>query len=78
MTTDEAIKRIEEHKRIHHMEEPQAVFISEALDMAIDALKRQAIMEKHNEVLNEVEKMIVENRLYFKQPTWVDLARRDK
>lgn len=40
MTIEEAIKRIEEHKAIHHMNEPQAVLISEALDMAIDALEQ--------------------------------------
>ena len=40
MTNEEAIARIREHKIIHKMNEPRAIYISEALDMAIKALKR--------------------------------------
>jgi len=36
-----AIKRIEMHRDIHHLHEPQAIYISQSLDMAIEALKKQ-------------------------------------
>ena len=38
MTREEAIRRIWVHNRIHAMREPTAILITEALDMAIDAL----------------------------------------
>ena len=41
MTQDEAIQRIIDHKLVHHLNEPQAVLITEALDMAVDALHLQ-------------------------------------
>lgn len=41
MTTEEAIARIREHKIIHKMNEPRAIYISEALDLAIKALEQQ-------------------------------------
>ena len=41
MTNKEAIARIREHKIIHKMDEPRAIYISEALDMGIKALKNQ-------------------------------------
>ena len=40
MTNEEAIARIREHKIIHKMNEPRAIYISEALDMAIKALEQ--------------------------------------
>lgn len=43
MTNKEAITRIREHKIIHKMDEPRAIYISEALDMAIKALENQKI-----------------------------------
>ena len=39
MTNKEAITRIKDHKIVHKMLEPRAIYISEALDMAINALK---------------------------------------
>lgn len=39
MTREEAIARIKEHKITHKMNEPRAIYISEALDMAIKALE---------------------------------------
>ena len=42
MTREEAIKRIKHHKIVHKMDEPNAIKISEALDMAIEALKTQS------------------------------------
>lgn len=44
MTIDEAIARIREHKIVHKMNEPRAIYISEALDMAIKALEWQKMM----------------------------------
>ena len=41
MTNEEAIARIREHKIIHKMNEPRAIYISEALDLAIKALEQQ-------------------------------------
>lgn len=41
MTNQEAIKRIKVHKEIHLMLEPNALLITEALDMAIKALEQQ-------------------------------------
>lgn len=41
MTREEAIARIIEHKVIHKMNEPRAIYISEALDMAIQALSQE-------------------------------------
>lgn len=47
MTKEEAIERIREHMRVHKMKERQAILISEALDMAIEAL----------ELMDELEQM---------------------
>ena len=41
MTRDEAISRIKDHKVVHKMNEPRAIYISEALDMAIKALEQE-------------------------------------
>ena len=41
MTNQEAIERIERHIIIHGAKEPRAVHITEALNMAIEALKAQ-------------------------------------
>ena len=41
MKIKEAIGRIEVHKEIHFLKEPRAIKITEALNMAIDALKKQ-------------------------------------
>lgn len=41
MTNEEAIARIKEHKGIHKTNEPRAILISEALDMAIAALEKE-------------------------------------
>ena len=45
---EEAIRRIEEHIRIHFAKEyPRAVKITEALNMAVNALKDQANAKSH-------------------------------
>ena len=41
MTREEAIRRIEEHMIYHHMGEYPHIFIGEALEMAISALREQ-------------------------------------
>lgn len=41
MEIKEAIKRIEDHKRIHFRKEPMAIKITEALNMSITALEKQ-------------------------------------
>jgi hypothetical protein len=41
MTREEAIARIKDHKIVHKMNEPRAIYISEALDMAIKALEQE-------------------------------------
>jgi len=42
MEAKEAIRRIEEHNRIHFAEEyPRAIKITEALDIAVNSLKNQ-------------------------------------
>ena len=39
MTNEEAIKRIRDHMEAHKLNEPHAVLINEALEMAIEALE---------------------------------------
>lgn len=38
---NEAIGRIKEHIEVHYDKEPRAIYVSEALYMGIDALKKQ-------------------------------------
>ena len=40
ITRKEVIARIENHKIAHKMNEPRAIYISEALEMAIEALEQ--------------------------------------
>ena len=40
MTNQEAIKHIKRHKIIHRYKEPRAIYVTEALDMAIAALEK--------------------------------------
>lgn len=47
MTREEAIARIKDHKIAHKMNEPRAIYISEALDMAIEALEILEFAEKN-------------------------------
>ena len=41
MTREEAIARIKNYKIAHKMNEPRAIYISEALDMAIESLGQE-------------------------------------
>ena len=47
MSYGEAANRIEDHMMVHHMEESQAIKISEALQMAIEVLRQK---EQENEL----------------------------
>jgi hypothetical protein len=54
MDAKEAIKRIEDHNRVHFAKEyPRAILITEALNMAVEALKKQNPMEHHHTVVCE-------------------------
>lgn len=58
MKIEEAIRRIEDHMRVHRMEEERAVLITEALGMAIEALKEKLEAEKNEPLtMEEPEKM---------------------
>lgn len=46
MTREEAIGRIQEHRRIHSKVEPFTPYLDKAFDMAIEALKEQGEREK--------------------------------
>ena len=47
MTREEAIARIKDHKIVHKMNEPRAIYISEALEQepCEDAISRQAVLD---------------------------------
>jgi hypothetical protein len=51
MAIDEAIRRIDEHNYIHQSKEPRAIKISEALNVAMDTMRRY---EKIKQILKEI------------------------
>lgn len=55
MTPNEAIRRIAEHNEIHSKKERQAILITEAFNMAVEALEKQipkkSIVTKHQYIL---------------------------
>ena len=53
MKPEEAIERINEHIAIHRYNEPHAIRIAEALQMAVDALEKQIPMKPINEPINQ-------------------------
>ena len=58
MKIEEAIRRIEDHMRVHRMEEERAVLITEALGMAIEALKEKLAADKNEPLtFDELRKM---------------------
>ena len=59
MTKEEAAARLEEHKIIHQKNEPMAVYISEALDMAIKVLEQQPCEEviSRQAVLDDISRV---------------------
>ena len=61
MTNKEAITRIKDHKIVHKMDEPRAIYISKALDMAIKALEQEPITEILDKIRAEIEKAVWED-----------------
>lgn len=59
MTIEEAIARIRHHKIIHKMDEPRAIYISEALDMAIKSLEQTSTLDK---IRAEIEQLPINTR----------------
>lgn len=53
MTNLEAIERIKEHKEIHFASEPNAIKITEALDMAMSALYKEYELDRSIRSLGE-------------------------
>jgi len=51
MSIDEAIRRIDEHNYIHQSKEPRAIYISEALNVAMDTMRRY---EKIKQILKDI------------------------
>lgn len=41
MNAQEAIRRIKEHNKVHRLKERNAIFITVALDVAVEALEKQ-------------------------------------
>ena len=68
MTKEEAIARIKNHKIAHKMNEPRAIYISEALDMAVEALEREPCEDyKIKLVLDKIKEVCFSN-----EQKWVD------
>lgn len=66
MNVREAIIRIEEHNRIHSVKEyPFAIKITEALNMAVEALEKQ-VPKKPTKL---VSKLLIEEGWTYKCPT---------
>ena len=57
MTREEAIWRIQDHMRVHHIGEGLHIYIKEALDMAIDALQELDKKKEQPLTLAELRKM---------------------
>ena len=53
----EAIRRIQDHMRVHHIGEGRHIYIKEALDMAIDALRKQEEQVKPNTFADQIRAM---------------------
>lgn len=79
MTREEAIARIRDHKIIHKMNEPRAIYISEALDMAIKALEQEPktdiALERYKDLQDyfsdeNIAKAVLENQTEFK--AWLE------
>lgn len=59
MTREEAIKRIQEHMIIHAEKEPRAIYITDALQMAIKALEQEPHWIPCSERLPEEDKEVL-------------------
>lgn len=69
MKKEEAIARIKDHKIVHKMNEPRAIYISEALDMAIKALEQESKIE---EVLKKIRAEIIECSVIDDDEEYID------
>ena len=55
MTPEEAIRRIKNHNEVHSRKEKHfAVHITEALNMAVDALEKQIKIQHHHTIIREI------------------------
>lgn len=75
MTNKEAIARIRDHIIIHKMNEPRAIYISEALRKAIQALEQEDVLDK---IRAEIEKEIIPRNSdqYDYEAKWQNLGLR--
>lgn len=65
MTIGEAIARIQNHKIAHEMNEPRAIYISKALDMATKALELvEYIEQRYEEECNERREHYADGRYH--------------
>ena len=76
MKTDEAIRRIKEHMIVHHMaEEPYCYFITEALQMAINALEMQVDKKPYDSSKNPDDWHVMHcpscNRAFWNSGDWM-------
>lgn len=67
MTREEAIARIKDHMIVHKMNEPRAIYISEALNMAIKALEQEPCddcisRQTVNDLVDELARAISDER----------------
>ena len=66
ITAEQAIKRIENHIRVHHIGQIPHIYIGEALDLALEALREKAEREDPKPLtLEELRRMDGE-------PVWID------
>lgn len=54
MTENEAIKRIQDHAEIHRLKERHAIYLTDAFDMAISALKE---IQQYREIDVQIKKI---------------------
>ena len=54
MTENESIKRIQDHVEIHRLKEPHAIYLTDAFDMAITAIKE---IQQYREVDVQIKKI---------------------
>lgn len=62
MTNKEAILRIEDHIRVHHIGKYPHIYIAEALNMAIDALKEIESVKKERDKAVEMVHKLADNQ----------------
>lgn len=74
MTNKEAIRRILDHKRVHSLNEPRAILINEALDLAIKALEesKQGEWVRKEDVIHSIAKQYSEHNELV--PIWLSIG----